>query len=127
MKKINLILLIGMITLLFISSAKADDPPSGQNNSASQEQFTAYTQDSTSDTVCTGDSAECKQRRRCERSRDCFIDKDGDGINDNRCSGLGLGHGNGNRQSEVNRTGMEGKKGAGKGNGKGNGKGKGGG
>jgi hypothetical protein len=27
-----------------------------------------------------------------QRLRDKFIDKDGDGINDDRCGGMGLGH-----------------------------------
>lgn len=38
-----------------------------------------------------GNGKNCKHQGQC-RMKDTFVDKDGDGINDNRCSGMGLGH-----------------------------------
>lgn len=49
------------------------------------------------DTCSNPNNKDCKKMNgdgKC-RMKDQFIDKDGDGINDNRCSGMGFGCGKG--------------------------------
>ena len=53
-------------------------------------------QDTTKKKLCPKDSTECKNAEKCQkkkRNNDKFIDKDSDGLNDERCKGMGFGGG----------------------------------
>jgi hypothetical protein len=100
------IIVIALFVLLPVFAVSAQNKPQEKKTAGSQVQRKAAAKSGTGGEAVQTESASCndqssggdarrgcgqgKSKKQCGRSRDTFIDKDGDGINDNRCSGMGL-------------------------------------
>jgi hypothetical protein len=97
MKKIIIVfgLLLAMVISIDAQTAKKSKNSSKKSDvgklSSDSSQSLAISNDSCrkNDDSCRG--KQWGKRNGMCRMKDKFIDKDGDGINDNRCKGLGLG------------------------------------
>lgn len=90
MKKLMILISIILFSLSF---SNADEVKKEEKNKAESE-FFAY-DESSKQTAENNDSTKKsdKKKEKCKKvSKDKFVDKDADGINDKRCKGMGLKH-----------------------------------
>ncbi len=106
MKKI--IILFGLLLVMIISIDAQTAKKS--KNSLKKTDVVKLSSDSSQSLAISNDS--CSNNDSCRgkqwgkrngmcRMKDTFIDKDGDGINDNRCKGMGLGWKKKNQNCKV--------------------------
>lgn len=92
MKRIVIILVIILISSFSIE-AQQINKKNAKVKTKNLFQDSTKVQSTSSDSCCNNKNESCKNQKgngQC-RLKDKFIDKDGDGINDNRRKGMGLG------------------------------------